>query len=409
MLKRLREKIRSNGGILMLSFLIAFYYILSQNMAIVLNFILLFWGLRKGLKFNTWVPLKWYGLFFLFIFLDATFRDVEFRYVTSCFNVFVMLFTLLLYVREHDDVDCFIKYTSVAGLFFCLYITNYYNSYFGVGRLGMELPGTRIDSAITLGYILLYFACSQLYAMFSSKNFFFTVLSYLSFIFCLYLIILTGTRKALIIPIILLFVLLAIKYRKNIFKFSFFGIAFVLFIVFAFEFVVSAEIMSEVQLLRLQGLLGFIDNSQFLDDSSEERVMLAERAMEYFLDNPILGYGVDNTYNALGKHAHNNYLSTLCFGGIVMFSLYYWIYIKFIKKIRHFTKAEYGKFLVIVLVAIPLSDVGTTGFNVMYFNILISLLLIDTCKPKKRNTTLWKIRHARQPWHNVWQVHNTNQ
>lgn len=409
MLKELRKEIRSNGGILMLSFLIAFYYILSQNMAISLNFILLLQGLRKGIKFNTWTPIAWFGTFFLFVFLDATFRDVEFRFVMSCFNILVMLFTLLLYVREHDDVDRFLKYTSVAGLFFCLYITNYYNSYFGVGRLGMELPGTRIDSAITLGYILLYFACTQLYAMFSSKNFFFTVSSYLSFIFCLYLIILTGTRKALIIPFILLFVLLAIKYRKNIFKFTFFGVAFVLFIILAFEFVITNEIMSEVQFLRLQGLLGFVDANQFLDESSEERVMLAQRAMEFFLDNPVLGYGVDNTYNTLGKHAHNNYLSTLCFGGIVMFLLYYWIYIKFIRRIRHFTKADYGKLLVIVIVALPLSDVGTTSFNVMYFNILISLLLIDTCKPKKRNTTLWKIRHARQPWRNVWQVHNTNQ
>ncbi len=371
-----------NLTIVLFAFLVTFYYVLPINMAYACEFLVLAFAiLNMQDKPSTFVPIIWYFGFTLYIVIDCLLRDYTYPY-SSCINVFVFIFISTFLLNTKEKIVLFINYSSYMGLLLALFIIWRYQSFLGIGRLGMQLPGTRIESAITLGYIFLYLLCCQIYSIMIVKNKTEKLLLYFSLFICLYLTILTGTRKAMLLPILYYFFSVYLKYNNRKIVLLMLIPFLLIVLLFLFDYLVSSKIIDSKNLERLQGLFALINSNYSIDSSTLERRSLLNKAILIFEDYPLLGYGIDSTLVKLGKHPHNNFFSLLSMGGILMFIIYYWIYIYafFSKKIER--KSNLSIFIIIAII-LPLSDLGTTSYNIIYFNILICLFILYANKAVK--------------------------
>jgi O-antigen ligase len=124
-------------------------------------------------------------------------------------------------------------------------------------------------------------------------------------------------------------------------------------------------------------------NEQGTEDVS--RLMLAMMGLDWFMDKPILGYGIncfralsDNTSLFAGKnfYAHNNYIELMVDIGIIGMLVYYYAHIHVLKKYFRLKKNsnEISKAILILLFVIMFSDI----FWVAYYNDLSQFLLCIT-------------------------------
>jgi O-antigen ligase len=119
----------------------------------------------------------------------------------------------------------------------------------------------------------------------------------------------------------------------------------VVFIIVVYYFFKSTEYS-----YRFNALLAFIKLSfsssneqitKIIDYSAYERKQLIKYAIQIWLDNPLIGVGLDNfrvvikQYNPIGNrlYAHNNYLELLSTIGTIGTIVYYGIYASIIKKL----------------------------------------------------------------------------
>lgn len=372
MLRNLFSKF-NNILIIAFAFLLSFYYIIPQSIALAANTFILLLSIKNISKITSFLPLKWYLSFTGVLMILTLFRFDSTSYLISSINVSIIILTLMLILKDKENILLLINAISISGLLLCVYISYKFGYLFGFGRLG-DLPGTRIDSSITLGYIFLYICCMQICSLFEQKSIVVKVLTSVAIVFTLYLTLLTGTRKALLVPIAYLLFCLYIKYKRNYFKIFIVIVISIFTIPKVIEYIADNNILDYKMIERWEGSLGLIDDKQFIDDSSLERLDHIEKAKEIFYNNPIFGVGVDKTINYVGTHPHNNYFTLLSFGGIVLFFSYYWIYLYIIMK----WKKIYNLWpqLYIMILMLLLSDMGTTSFNILYFNTMIVLLLI---------------------------------
>lgn len=366
------SKYFKNTVIILLAFLIVFYYILPSNLSILLSCVVTLVSLKR---IKSFVPLIWYGVFFLYLLLISLIRDTSMIYVTSCANVLFILLSVSLVIQGDLDRALFLKATSILGGMLCLFLYTKYNVYIGVGRFGEELPGTNIQSSILLGYILLYISCIQIWSFFHSKNKWYKALHLSFYVLTLWLTFFTGTRKALLLPILFGLLILILQYKKNKLKLILILSAVSVVLCFAGYYLAKSEYMSAEQMERWVGILGFFNDDIAKDASSEERTYLLKQGLYLFSQKPLFGYGIDATLKELSKHPHNNYVSLLSYGGVIFFLLYYWIYIYVLLGLRKSFRLDYSLYILGTIV-ILLSDMGTTSFNIMYFSVCITLLFV---------------------------------
>ncbi len=124
---------------------------------------------------------------------------------------------------------------------------------------------------------------------------------------------------------------------------------------------------------RIQGLEGFLSDDSVveIDYSARTREAYIQLGWAHFLQSPIGGIGIGNTYFIsqmfIGKstYLHNNYIELLASGGIIGFGLYYSIYVYlFVNLIRDVIKRKniYSEICCIILAINLIADVGTVSY-----------------------------------------------
>lgn len=375
---------KKSACIITFAFLLSFYYIIPQSYALVINAIIIILSLENFKRIATFLPIKWNLAFITVLLLLTLFRVDNLAYLISSINVGVILFTQILILNDKKDINLFMNSVTVSGFLLCLFINYKFAHLFGIGRLGMEMPGTRIDSAITLGYILLYISCIQIYTIFNNDNVLYKAIIGIAIIFTLYLTLHTGTRKALLIPIAYFLFCLFIEYKKSFLKLIFITAITLFTLTKAIGYIAEKDIIDKKMVERWEGLIGFVDQKTYIDDSSEERVDHIEKATDIFQNNSVFGIGINETIKYIGTHAHNNFMTLLAFGGMVLFISYYWIYAYFFTHRKSMLKSM-PRIFVMAAIIVPLSDMGTTSFNIAYFNVMLALLMISYKIELKKN------------------------
>ena len=216
------------------------------------------------------------------------------------------------------------------------------------------------------------------------------VLSTLMAIPAIIILMLSGSRTALIQAIFGIFCVILFKNWtgnkvKAIFKTLFFVSIFVIILLIVAKLPIF-EGMAE----RMEGLIASFTGEGKIDHSTMVRNKLTTLGYELFFQNPVCGVGVNNarlfTSHVIGvtTYLHSNYAELLADGGIVGFTIYYGIYAYLLIKLFSRRKERLGPAIIVMLLSLLLADFGTVSYydKATYFYLMIAFVYLKEL-PKK--------------------------
>ena len=202
----------------------------------------------------------------------------------------------------------------------------------------------------------------------------------------MFVILLTASRKSLILPIVVyaIFKLVDGNNKRLILN------IIVIFMISAIAVwaVLNIPILYDMIGYRVDGMMnGFIGEEEDMDESTHTRMQLIELGMMYFPERPWFGYGICN-FRALYEsyfpgrnalYAHNNYIELLVDLGVVGLVLYYIFYLYLIVKLYEFAKKYHDSLALLFFAIIITLVVIQYGFVAFYSPFNNIFLTIATC------------------------------
>lgn len=222
----------------------------------------------------------------------------------------------------------------------------------------------------------------------------------------LIILAISASRKGFVLLIIGLSFLFY-YYRIRNTKITFYSVTknvFVpLFISIIFILCLANTKIFNVMLKRMDGLINAFTGVGKVDGSAEIRFAMNKLGYKIFLENPILGIGIDNPKYLVGRklgqyfYLHNNYTELLAssgiFGFLLFYSLYFYLIIGFYKYKQYKNKEFY--FCVILIFSRLLLDYGCVTFSSRetYYYFFIFCLQLKIMKKNITNINYMKVEN----------------
>ena len=361
-------KIRFRVYDLLFYFLLVFSFYFTRNMLCRLMMVLFFgytvWRLIAT-KSKPCFSFYYVG-FFIFIiygFINVAAgnvinTDIATTMGGSLFLSLLMIFAIVQYIYMTDDIPRVLRITELGIFSTALAVTLLSLGTITQGRLGV---GTEINSNV----LAILSVCGAILTMYLYKiEKLGRVANWFRLVFYVLVILLTGSRKGLImIPVAV--VVIQVMDGKNIFKLLRNALIGALVMVVLYHLIMNVEVLYKITGVRLQNLLEYLAEGSTTEASLSDRDLLPKLGMEYFKQNPWTGYGFDCFKLVSGKssngrvpigqvgfYSHNNYVELLFGGGIIGFVLYYIpiIYLM-IKLLKSLPNAKHMPYLLAIMVS----------------------------------------------------------
>lgn len=307
------------------------------------------------IKFNT--SLKWYGLFFLFVIFSSlyTVNTINTDYVfVRMTSYFILAFMATQRLNNQDNFIHLLKGFVFGGILGIIKVLIVQYEYIGVKRIGYSLKGNLFGSYAEFGNVCMYSACAMIGLALMDKKvknkinkFFFVIISLLIIL----AIFLSGARKAIIMPIVLLIFVKILDSNKKMGKRLYSLLLIVLILLGGIYISLSNKYLYNSIGYRIESGISEVFESQDTDASLNERSSFVNFARKMFCKKPILGWGVHSfaylNYQAGGQlvYCHNNFLEILSCYGIIGFALYYNLFLKIILNYKKLRKDKIGLYL----------------------------------------------------------------
>lgn len=203
--------------------------------------------------------------------------------------------------------------------------------------------------------------------------------------------ILTGSKKAIIIILITVMGTFMLKYKWNLLKYFKLLLIVTLFfvIIFSNEYlynIVGYRIEDFFQQLTIED----IETETVVSHSTEERGEMLKEFPKLFVKSPIVGsgWGYFSVYAGFGVYSHCNYAEMLITFGIFGTFLYYIMYIITLKKYFAYKEFSIRKVMPqITLLTILVCDMISVTFNcteLYYISLFVSVYQISIIKNEIR-------------------------
>lgn len=345
----------------------------------------------KVTSFYTWILLfifcGWLSIF------NAKDLDFVIERVIDLIEIFIMIIVFYIAFQHKKSIDILLKIGMWVGYSVSFYTVFYYgyDNILLIVNKGARISNDALN-ANTVGLCAAQaILINSYYFLYKKKNW--TDILILPAIFVL---IASGSRKALLAIFIGLIALYCLQYINNRNKlFVFMKIFSSLFVLMFFSILILQLPIFDGITLRIDEMLnGFLGKNE-TDHSTEVRMNLVQIGWNLFLNFPILGIGLNNPqiytypiYHAEGYYLHNNYLELLCGVGIIGTCSYYLLFIKLLKdliKYRDWSDPEYIVVLILLLGRLFL-DIGMVSYEMKltYFYLLLIYLKTQLLKKKYR-------------------------
>ena len=273
----------------------------------------------------------WAGLFFAYSFISGLWaQNVSATLDTSksLFLIFIVNILLSFVIETKEDIrNILIANLCALGLFLVYILVNVDLSQFGEDRLGSDMLGS-LWNANEIGLKLCVGFAIALYFAITNKSIGWKLALFAIAMLFAGVGLFTGSRKVflMLIGVAALFMFL---YSKH--KLVGLGIAVVSVIALYFA-IMKIEPLYNVLGERLEAMIEGFFGEGTTEGSFNTRGEMIKLGLEWFLERPLLGYGMNN-FSALyeqatgvSMYAHNNFVEILVNGGLVGFILYYFIY-----------------------------------------------------------------------------------
>lgn len=324
----------------------------------------------RKIKLNTTIILM--GIFLTFS-LGTVLYSIDqnvalIRVISLLFNVIVLI-GIINYVDNKEKIDFIQKVLIYSGLLLGIILiinADISNNY----RLG-----TDVGSINRMGIMLAFSFILTVYYLLKERKYLYLVYS----IFLLVIILLLGSRQTLIFIVFSLLMSYLFYTKLNIIKIGKMIISSVVGLTILYFITTRIEAFQFIE-RRFTNLFYFLLEDNVMEGSINARSNMINIGIDFFLQRPLFGYGIDNyqtlyqlTYGVM-RYSHNNYIELLVGIGITGTLLYYSIYFK-----------ELGSLIVCKRPIDPLlKNIYTgiifatflIGISTVYYSIKISFIII---------------------------------
>ena len=262
-------------------------------------------------------------------------------------------------------------------------------SEWGEARLGSEAMGINANS---LGVLLSFACCSCLYFFERDrKNNLWVLLGILFYI----VVIFTGTRQAMLAPLIYIAVRLVLDV-KNV-RTYFYAALFFTVIVALYQFLTTDPSMRAVVGDRLEQLVASVTGmGAYTEHSIIERSEFRSWAMQLFFDNPIVGVGFNGFAGWLAASgyphvttSHCNYTEILSGLGVVGFILFYLPYFIVLRRAFAVRESSANAKAIVAAVAVMLvTQYAGEAFSNIAYSIFFAGIYISSADFSDGDTSI---------------------
>lgn len=312
-------------------------------------------------------------IFIVYVFLTAIWAkspDSTITMTRTLIRTFLCAYIVYLYFVEEEDVSRLLRILMWAGYIVAIYSLMFY----GVDKLLKAGTDSSLRTENEFANVNSIAICCALSVMIQANEVF-EKRNRWTCVFLIPTIIVIGatqSKKALIFLIIGVFSAFIVKNQnessiKKVFK-TILGciIAFVLI-----YYLLQLDIFSGIK-ERMETMFNSFSGKGKVDRSTLEREQLIEAGWKEFIEHPIGGIGISNSYfitlQFLGKktYLHNNFVELLSCGGIFAFVFYYAMYAYLFYNLWKYRKADkkQAMFFAIWLLIMLALDYG----NVSYYS-----------------------------------------
>ncbi len=374
-------------------FLVPFEYFLVTSVGTLLRFLGFFIGIYslfylffQRFRFTNAII---YLLFWLFINAISYFWAFSSEYWLLGFSIIfrnsLLLISLGLIRINLKTYNNIIKTYILSGLFLSFF-TIFYSIYsfqnIFESRTFIYINGVLFDPNYLVA-LLIFPLCATLYYFFTKPNF--RIFYFFSYLIMLFASIISGSRGGfltIIVVSILIFLTTSNNKKKSGLYYLIIRLEFtIFFVLFLFIFISQFE-TNLISRFSLESLLGF-------SDGGSGRLQIWISSINAFFENPIIGYGSGNVYQAnllfFGKAvgAHNLYLSLIVETGILGFSFFYlFLSYIFFFLIRRNSKLELISFIGLLIVCLFLDSLSA---KYLWLYLTFMLLYINNTSISNKN------------------------
>lgn len=369
--------------------------IISDYVNFVLGLLLLLFSPRGDFYPADRQLTRWYLTFMVFIFISSFWsispKMTLFVLIFRVFPLFCFVFTLTKYITSYTDLFRILRLFYIASVILLLFFISFVNlSTVGDERLsvGEDYSHDWNINSVAMEFAIAIYVGFFLFWKTNKKNL--RLLWLIVSFAMLFVILITGSRKGfgfLIIPL----VVFSFYEFKGHFYYAVGLIAVGIAVIYA---MMNISFLYDLMGARLVETVDIVSgDSDHTQDNS--RVLLIQAGWEWFLQKPILGYGM-NCFRVLsnnhilfwGKnwYAHNNYIEIMVGGGIIGILVYYSYLVPVIKRFWGHRDLPY-KMVGALLLVLIFADTAQVGYYTpdLQFLILLVFAILDLEEKKYNN------------------------
>lgn len=342
-------------------------------------------------------------ILFIFFNLFSLIDTGGYNLLSTLINNLVFLFVYTtLAISENQVKHIFISF-SIFSAMLSGFLYYKYGALLGLGRFGEDLESTTFSS-ISISYYCIIGLISSLIVLYSPERIIWKIGSIISLILVLAISVFTGSKKAILIPIVFIIVLLFIKFKRKLIKLllSFTIIAIIIY--FLWDYLREIDILQRYFIERIEAFYYHIIGKGY-DESTDLRSSYVPYAVNLFSQSPLIGtggiaYAVKMYMEDIHvNHPHNTFLEILAGTGIIGFCLYYHsivkIFLRLIRRIKDYVAIA----LFSAVFALLVNQFNSQSYNVPVLNVyfyvsyaycMISIRRVDNiyCEHKENDRLL---------------------
>ncbi len=322
-------------------------------------------------RFNIRSYTYWYFSLILFALMTHFYSTDPSVVIESVYNlatIIAITFVINYYINENEDFRIIICFFAFSGVVLSIFMIK-----MGLLNYDFRQENAVLGNANAFALILTISLMCLIWLIFYG-NIRLILLYVGGSSLMLYLLLLTGARKYIIISLIFVYIIIFQKYYENYKKQLIFGtFLFLLAITSLFYIIFEYKPIYDIIGFRFEGLINAITGHGKIDLSTLRRERMIEFGWSVFKEKPLLGYGLDNfkvLYYISGgsyNYAHNNYIELLVDFGILGFSLYYGYILYLLYQLKKIKRDSLGirDFLIATLIVFLVNDYGAVTYNLI--------------------------------------------
>ena len=305
-----------------------------------------------------------YFLFAIFSF-STVFWAVDFSLSYEYYTRLIIVtlnFIVIYAIFKRYNLEEAILYGILIGVFYNILIGfDIIHPSYDIFRFGRFTGSLGNSNKLAKTMLLGIFASLVLLSLAKTKGWF-RIFNNINIILSFYIIVLTVSKKAIILAPLM--ILLSFSFKnikiKNILIFIVLT-SVMIKLLFTYGDMEQLNTLSKLIQNRFSGMFDMIEGKTG-DASSMERAYLIKEGFKIFENSPIFGIGLNNSRYFLVKYTHNNYLELLIGTGIIGTLLFYNIYIVTFKKVINMPSIQIKRYFLMMLSILLLLDTATVTY-----------------------------------------------